>query len=648
MKRVLAVLLFFLCAASADSRTIWVDVANTGDPSADGSVEHPFGRIQDGIDAAVNWDEVIVADGVYASTGNSELNFSGRLITLCSENGPDACIIDCQQTATALHFMSGESELAVVQGLTIQNGGGMGGVYIYRSSPTVLNCRFVNNVGMFGGGAIKMASSYSRVADCVFVGNSAVTGENGGAIYTNAGNIDVVRCRFFSNSACYGGAVCCIISNAAFVGCAFAGNVAQHSGGALHGEAAQLTADDCVFAGNRAGQAGGGISAYQGSVYLAACSLVGNTATPSSGTIYIYDNGGGGMCNRHTSSVVVTRCLFSGNLAHNMNYGTAQRYNAGGGIYNYDAGSVTIANSLFVGNAAIGDESVPYLCAGVHNAESTSSHITNCTFADNDAGYGNGGIVGGTVSNSVAWNPRSRRDYWDCTITYSDLRVGTGAVGTINMDPNFVGGPSGTFTADGLYDHDACTVTMTDANANWVPDEWLGKFVRVPAYWPSSRRVFVFPIVANTAHTMTLWADAKTVEDGACWIGLEKPGFDTYDIRDYHLMPHSPCIDTGDPTYLPGPNEADLDSLPRMIDGDCDNVEVVDMGAHEFTLADFGDFDNNCNVNALDLSIFGRAWRSHEGDPDWNSVCDLGNPSDGVINRHDLLVFAENWLTALK
>ena len=638
MKSALLALLILSCAAPADSRTVWIDAANTGDPIADGSVEHPFWRIQDGIDASVDGEQVVVADGTYAGAGNTELNFGGRLITLRSENGPNACIIDCRQTATGLYFMSGESEAAVLQGLTIQNGNSMGGVYIYQSSPTVLNCRFVSNVGMFGGGAIRMSGSHSRLEDCLFVGNVASTAENGGAIYAHSGNLTVVNCEFFSNSARNGGAVCCIIGHATFVGCIFAGNVAGAYGGALYGEAGQLTATDCVFVGNRAGDAGGGISLYMGSAVLAGCFLGGNTATPSSTT----PSGGAGMYNGFTSSVVVTRCLFSGNLAHNMSQ--YSRHIAGGGMYNRDAGNVTIANSLFVGNAAIGDESLPNLCAGVQNEGSTSSYITNCTFADNDAGGGTGGIVGGTVSNSVAWNPRCRREYWDCTITYSDIRLGTGGVGTINLDPNFVAGPPGRFTADGLYDPDTYTVTLTDPNATWVPNELVGKFVRVPAYWPSSRRVFAFPIVANTAHTMTVWADAKAIQDGASWIGLGKIGFDHYDICDYHLAPDSPCIDAGDPTYAPGPDEMDLDGRPRIVDGDCNDSSLVDMGACEFSYAHLGDFDQQCDVDLADYVILASCWLSTAGQDHWNPLCDISVPADGQIDLCDLVTWVDSWL----
>ncbi|MHC4285816.1 MAG: choice-of-anchor Q domain-containing protein [Planctomycetota bacterium] len=45
---------------------------------------------------------------------------------------------------------------------------------------------------------------------------------------------------------------------------------------------------------------------------------------------------------------------------------------------------------------------------------------------------------------------------------------------------------------------------------------------------------------------------------------------------DYHLLPGSPCIDTGDPNYVAGPNETDVDGKPRVIGG------RIDMGAYEY------------------------------------------------------------------
>jgi hypothetical protein len=46
--------------------------------------------------------------------------------------------------------------------------------------------------------------------------------------------------------------------------------------------------------------------------------------------------------------------------------------------------------------------------------------------------------------------------------------------------------------------------------------------------------------------------------------------------EDYHLLAGSPCINAGDPDYIPEPDETDLDGRPRVISG------RIDMGAYEF------------------------------------------------------------------
>jgi hypothetical protein len=82
--------------------------------------------IQDGVDAALPGDTVLVADGIYTGDGNRDIVFGGKGIVLKSENGPEVTIIDCEGSESTPHrgfyFRSGEDSTAVVDGFTIQGG----------------------------------------------------------------------------------------------------------------------------------------------------------------------------------------------------------------------------------------------------------------------------------------------------------------------------------------------------------------------------------------------------------------------------------------------------------------------------------------------------------------------------------------------
>lgn len=69
------------------------------------------------------------------------------------------------------------------------------------------------------------------------------------------------------------------------------------------------------------------------------------------------------------------------------------------------------------------------------------------------------------------------------------------------------------------------------------------------------------------------------------------PLFAAPDDDDHRLTIESPCVNSGKPNYVPGPNERDLDGHARIL---CDRV---DMGAYEFGI---GDYDCDGGVDLID------------------------------------------------
>lgn len=132
------------------------------------------------------------------------------------------------------------------------------------------------------------------------------------------------------------------------------------------------------------------------------------------------------------------------------------------------------------------------------------------------------------------------------------------------------------------------------------------------------------------------------------------------DYGDLHLRNNSSCIDAGDNAFVPvDANDLDddgntselipydLDSRARIVDGDCNSVSTVDMGAYEFSYMYLGDFNGGCNIDFADFAILASAWLTTDGQAGWNNGCDIALPADDIINEKDLEIFADNWLTGI-
>jgi parallel beta-helix repeat protein len=116
------------------------------------------------------------------------------------------------------------------------------------------------------------------------------------------------------------------------------------------------------------------------------------------------------------------------------------------------------------------------------------------------------------------------------------------------------------------------------------------------------------------------------------------------DNDNYLLDSGSSCIDAGDPcgSY---DYERDIDKHFRVLDGDGDGREIVDMGADEYCdqgSSNVADFNDDDIVDTDDLCELAQLWLADANDPSWDETYDLYD--DDVIDYSDFAYFAQEWL----
>jgi parallel beta-helix repeat protein len=178
-----------------------------------------FLTIQAAINSAVGGDTVELCDGRFYGPGNRDIDFLGNAIIVRSQNGAEACTVDCWGGYRVIphrgfYFHSGEGPESVLEGVTIMNGilKGLGydnrgaGILCVGSSPTITDCRIIGNWatdGGFGGG-ICCDSASPSIIRCVITGNR--TDGNGGGIYWSESSYPTITsCTVSGNRANRGG-----------------------------------------------------------------------------------------------------------------------------------------------------------------------------------------------------------------------------------------------------------------------------------------------------------------------------------------------------------------------------------------------------------------------------------------------------------
>jgi len=149
--QILSLIILLFVSHSLFSQIITVKQDGTGD----------FTTIQEGINASIDGDTVLVYPGTYYENiayNGKEITLASLYLTTKDKIYINNTIIDGNQNGSCVRIMSGEDESTVLCGFTIQNGNGYsvkkkgGGIYINNSNPVITDCLITNNNAIYGGG----------------------------------------------------------------------------------------------------------------------------------------------------------------------------------------------------------------------------------------------------------------------------------------------------------------------------------------------------------------------------------------------------------------------------------------------------------------------------------------------------------------
>ena len=285
---------------------------------------------------------------------------------------------------------------------------------------------------------------------------------------------------------------------------------------------------------------------------------------------------GGGMFNQN-SSPKLTNCTFSYNSA--IVYGGSS-IARGGGMLNQNS-SPKLTNCTFSYNSAIAYGEVSVAEGGGMLNQDSSPKLTNCTFSYNSSSVAYREVnfsQGGGMSNN--WN--SSPSVEGCSfIGNSAHHYGGGMYNYDNSSPKVEGctfsGNAANEDGGGMYNYNSSpAITNCTFNGNSAGDgggmhsERSNMNVTNCILWSDvpSEIYSDTPIVVTYSDVQGSWPGVGNIN--------AEPLFVAPIGGNLHLQADSPCINAGDPNYVAGPNETDIDGELRVM------FERIDMGADEF------------------------------------------------------------------
>lgn len=380
---------------------------------------YDFPLIQQAINASASGDTI----EVYPSTYMENLDLLGKDVHVRANAGLGSVIVDGGGLGPVITCVSGESNAAMLEGLTITNGASTdgGGLLIASSHPTVIGCHIVGNQATNGGGVAAFKSK-TVFQYCIFeanfarahgghldlrggtpqlldsqlthgqVGTTPLVGFGGG-LHACKTHLLVARCSIFDNTATRsGGGVYFRSANVVMEQCNIDNNNAN-DGGALFNQSSDLELRGVTSAANRATNNGGSMY-FTGSrnVLLDGCHIEHNDAVRNGGAMFVRKrmgqheifnstilrnlagDRGAGICYHRTNGALVADSVFIENIAMN-----------GGGIFSKSPAAIAVERTLFEANEAQQDGGGMYI-------EKSAVDLIECTLHANAAGNNGGGI----------------------------------------------------------------------------------------------------------------------------------------------------------------------------------------------------------------------------------------------------------------
>jgi len=300
--------------------------------------------------------------------------------------------------------------------------------------------------------------------------------------------------------------------------------------------------------------------------------------------------------------------------------------NDGSGVY-FEASNATLTQCTITQNAwGVGCESCDLVLThctitdnggggGVRCWEYSRATLINCTISENTSLGAGGGVASEEGSSMTLAN---------CTISGNTSLGAGGGVYCSYSSPALTNCTIAENTASlyggGVY----CTSTSSPTLPNCI-------------LWANTPQ----EIYVSSGSPVVTYCDVQGGYAGTGNIN-SNPLFVEPDNDDFRVQSSSPCIDAGDPNFVPTPGETDLDGNQRVWDGNGDGTAIVDMGAYEFGSPAYGDLHCDGELDFGDLNPFVLALTSWGGYQEQYPNCDImlaDINGDGYVRFADINPF---------